>query len=86
MHSRARLTYTQVWNWLVGRRERCDRARRRRCCRICENLYALYHALAAARETRGAIDFETIEMQIEFDAHGKIDAHRARRRATTRTS
>ena len=31
MHSRARLTYTQVWNWLSDAVERAAR-RRRRCC------------------------------------------------------
>jgi ribonuclease R len=45
----------------------------------------LYHALAAARERRGAIDFETVETRMDFDQRGKItsivpvqrnDAHR----------
>ena len=33
-----------------------------------ENLYALYKVLAAARARRGAIDFETIELELKFDA------------------
>ncbi len=36
------------------------------------DLHALYRALAAAREKRGAIDFDTVELQLEFDVQGKI--------------
>ncbi len=55
------------------------------CCRILENLDALFRVLAKAREKRGAIDFETVETRMVFDDHGKIariepyernDAHR----------
>jgi ribonuclease R len=38
-----------------------------------QDLYALYHVLAKAREKRGAIDFETIETQMLFDEQGKIE-------------
>ena len=72
MHSRARLTYTQVWQWLTEPGAARRRAGDARCCRISRNLYALYKALFAAREQRGAIDFDTVELALEFDEHGKI--------------
>jgi ribonuclease R len=70
MHSRARLTYTQVWSWLSA----SGSAPREALALLphLENLYALYHALKEAREARGAIDFDTVEMQLEFDVQGKI--------------
>ena len=36
-------------------------------------LLALFQALARARQARGAIDFETTETQMMFDANGKIE-------------
>jgi ribonuclease R len=74
MHSRARLTYTQVWNWLSSRE--ADPAgvppEAKPLLPHLVNLHALYRALAAAREKRGAIDFDTVELQLEFDVQGKI--------------
>ena len=70
MHSRARLTYTQVWSWLSEPGNAPREARG--LLPHLENLYALYHALKEAREARGAIDFDTVEMQLEFDVRGKI--------------
>jgi len=84
MHSRARLTYTQVWEALSAKSAKLPREMKALQPQL-ENLYALYHALKRAREARGAIDFDSIEMQLEFDIHGKIvavvpvvrnDAHR----------
>jgi ribonuclease R len=72
MHSRARLTYTQVWDWLSHPGEARTKEVRALLPHL-ENLYALYKTLAAARARRGAIDFETIELALEFDAHGKIE-------------
>ncbi len=83
MHSTARLTYTQVWQWLSD--PAGVPAERRALQPQLANLHTLYKALAAAREKRGAIDFDTVEMQLEFDVRGKIvrvvplarnDAHR----------
>ena len=37
------------------------------------NLHRLYRMLAQARARRGAIDFETIETEMVFDASGKIE-------------
>jgi ribonuclease R len=82
--SHARLTYTEVAAMLQD--ERGDVARRRHALLPhVRNLHRLYRLLAKARERRGAIDFETIETEMLFDAHGKIarivpvrrnDAHR----------
>ncbi len=83
MHSRARLTYTQVYAWLTagGGTGAAPPALRKHLA----HLHALYKVLFAARERRGAIDFDTPELAIEFDAKGRIarivpaprnDAHR----------
>ena len=73
MHSRARLTYTKVWNWLSAR-ERNEPVPDEANALMphLQNLYAVYGALAKSRVERGAIDFDTVEMQLEFDVHGKI--------------
>ncbi|TMG85823.1 MAG: ribonuclease R [Betaproteobacteria bacterium] len=72
MHSRARLTYTQVWDWLSHPGETRTKESRALQPHL-ENLYALYKSLAAARARRGAIDFDTLELALEFDAQGKIE-------------
>jgi ribonuclease R len=83
MHSRARLTYTQVWSWLADPKSAPRDAKPLQ--RHLADLYALFHALKRAREARGAIDFDSVEMELEFDVAGKIvrivpvvrnDAHR----------
>ena len=71
MHSRARLTYNHVWDWLSQPKARTKEAAA--LLPQLENLYALYKVLSAARARRGAIDFETIELELEFDARGKIE-------------
>jgi ribonuclease R len=74
MHSQARLTYTQVWDWLSAH-ERDPASVPPEAVALLPhlvNLHALYRALAAARERRGAIDFDTVELQLEFDVRGKI--------------
>jgi ribonuclease R len=38
-----------------------------------ETLYALFKVLLGQRARRGAIDFESVETQMIFDAHGKIE-------------
>ncbi|HEY3564973.1 MAG TPA: ribonuclease R [Casimicrobiaceae bacterium] len=84
MHSRARLTYTQVFAWL---REPA-RAKGTPGAPLLPHLaqlHTLYKVLFAARERRGAIDFDTAELSLSFDPQGKIadivpaprnDAHR----------
>ena len=71
MHSHARLTYNQVWSWLSAPATAKGPEAKALLPHL-SNLYALYHAFAAAREKRGAIDFDTVELTIEFDQHGKI--------------
>lgn len=84
MHSRARLTYTQVYAWLrdpAGAKGSPQAA----LLPHLAQLHTLYKVLFAARERRGAIDFDTAELALTFDQYGKIadivpaprnDAHR----------
>ncbi|MBI5329349.1 MAG: ribonuclease R [Betaproteobacteria bacterium] len=71
MHSKARLTYNQVWDWLSGAAQPPeDRAD------LMPHLHALhklFKVLLKARSARGAIDFETIETKMLFDANDKIE-------------
>jgi ribonuclease R len=72
MHSAARLTYTKVAAILVAR----DAALRREYADLApmlEVLYGLFKALHAARQRRGAVDFELPETRIVYDAHRKIE-------------
>ena len=73
MHSRARLTYNQVWDWLSQPAHATTREAKALLPHL-ESLYALYKLLSAARARRGAIDFDTVELELEFDAYGKIEA------------
>ena len=61
--SRARLTYTEVWNRLSSGK----------APEHLQTLYDLFHALFAERSRRGAIDFDTLETRMVFDARGKIE-------------
>jgi len=84
IYSHARLTYNEVAAALYDK----DPGARKKIGALIphlETLDALYRALARARAKRGAIDFETLETLMIFDAHGKIlriepyernDAHR----------
>jgi len=70
--SHARLTYTEVAAMLDD--ERGEAARRHHALLPhMQNLHRLYKVLVKARERRGAIDFETIETEMIFDEHGKIE-------------
>ncbi len=74
MHSQARLTYDSVWEWLsAAEARRPVPSEARPLMPHLANLYAVYRALGKARVERGAIDFDTPEMQLEFDVHGKIE-------------
>ena len=70
IHSRARLTYTEVWEMLSEKRPRPGRES---VYPGLEILYQLFKVLAQERGRRGAIDFETVETRMEFDAEGKIE-------------
>jgi ribonuclease R len=72
MHSKARLTYTQVWEWLDQPATATTDEARKLLPQL-KDLYALYHALATSRKRRGAIDFDTIELSLVFDSQGKIE-------------
>ncbi|QSP96217.1 ribonuclease R [Marinobacter salinisoli] len=76
MRSHARLTYTKVSDML----ERPDSepgyrlaAQYSELLPHLHNLYALYKLLRQARTERGAIDFETTETQVVFNAERKIE-------------
>ena len=71
-HSRARLTYNQVWSWLSGEAKPESEIHQSLMPHI-EALYSLYQTLAKARAKRGAIDFETVETMMLFNEQGKID-------------
>ena len=73
MHSRARLTYTQVWDWLSGSNGARGREAKALLPHL-EVLHELYRTLASARAKRGALDFDTLELAMKFDPHGKIEA------------
>ncbi len=83
IHSHARLTYNQVWDWLSGtsKPEKTQAA----LMPHLQALETLFRTLLKARAKRGAIDFGSTETQILFDDQGKIaeivpvirnDAHR----------
>ncbi len=72
MWSQARLTYTAVAAILENPQGPAAKEHRALVPHL-SNLYRLYQVLAKARAKRGAIDFETIETQMIFDAQGKIE-------------
>ena len=84
IRSHARLTYTQVAGALYDKPAGAAGAAAPYLDQL-RKLDQVFRALLAARERRGAIDFETVETAMEFDARGKIarilpaprnDAHR----------
>jgi ribonuclease R len=84
MNSHARLTYDQVRDMLEhGDPELCERFAH--VLPHLRDLHTLYRVLHAAREQRGAIDFDSVETKFRFDGNGKVaeviplerhDAHR----------
>ena len=84
MHSAARLTYTQVWEYLSENTGVLTQEYKAVAPHI-KHLYALYQIQFQARAQRGAMEFETTETYIVSDENGKIkeilprtrnDAHR----------
>ena len=63
IRSHARLTYTEVWERLSSKTAKEHLA----------VLYDVFKVLLGQRERRGAIDFETVETRMLFDARGKIE-------------
>lgn len=72
MRSKARLTYTRVWEAL-SEPDGETAGELKETLPHLKTLYALFGVLLRARERRGAIDFETVETQIVFDDKGKIE-------------
>lgn len=82
MHSKARLTYNQVGQWLD---QGCADEQHQPLWPVLSALQELYNTLVKTRKLRGAMDFDTTETRIEFDKNRKIqrivplirnDAHR----------
>ncbi|NBS58226.1 MAG: ribonuclease R [Betaproteobacteria bacterium] len=69
IRSQARLTYTEVWKMLS---ESKATPGREPLLPHLETLHAVFKVLLQARELRGAIDFDSVETRMEFDARGKI--------------
>jgi len=73
MRSSARLTYTKVAAFLANPTAPHD-ANVSGAGEQLKNLYAVYRALASARATRGALDFDAPELKVHFGADGRIAA------------
>lgn len=75
IHSHARLTYNKVWQMLKPQ-EFADGERWRQHYQLLvpqiEHLYELFKLLRQKREARGAMDFDSVETRIVFDAERKI--------------
>lgn len=71
MISKARLTYTKVWNILEGDPELHKRYAEH--VPHLRNLHDMYRVLKRKRNQRGAIEFETQENKFVFNAQRKID-------------
>ena len=71
MRSHARLTYTVVAAMLVDKT--AGTPAQRKLLPQLKNLYTLFGKLVKARAKRGAIDFETTETEILFNAQRKIE-------------
>lgn len=72
MHSHGRLTYTEVAAILQNTRGPEAQARKALVPHLL-SLHDVYRALLAARNARGAVDFETVETQIVCDDAGRIE-------------
>jgi ribonuclease R len=71
MRSQARLTYNEVWEWLVSGKSEIRQGTPAVSSSL-KDLYSLYKALRGARTRRGAIDFESTEVQFQFDERGAV--------------
>ncbi len=72
MRSKARMTYTQVYEMLSHPDGELAQEYAWLMPHV-QHLYALYQILVKAREKRGAIEFETTETLMIFNENGKID-------------
>jgi len=77
MRSQARLTYQQVWDWLVQGNKNIPIHKTKGqaapdVSQSLRDLHSLYQALRRARGRRGAIDFESREVKFLFDERGAV--------------
>jgi ribonuclease R len=72
MHSKARLTYNEVWS-ILSNVKGPEAAKRAPLVPHLQDLYELFQTLLKARRERGAIDFDTTESYIVCNAQGKIE-------------
>lgn len=74
IRSHARLTYTKVWDMLsLSDEGRELRKQYKPLVPHLEHLHSLYKTLVSVRAERGTIDFDTVETQIIFGRHRKIE-------------
>ncbi|MGB7816891.1 MAG: ribonuclease R [Methylotenera sp.] len=72
MRSKARMTYTQVFEMLQNPQGELA-TQYAWLMPHAQNLYSLFKLMLAQREKRGAIEFESIETMMIFNENGKID-------------
>ena len=76
INSHARLTYSKVAKMIAAEPDDQGLELRERYKDIVshiDDLYSLYQVLRAAREERGAMDFDTVETRMVFDQNAKIE-------------
>jgi ribonuclease R len=75
IRSHERLTYTRVANALEERNQAQtpERDSLGPLCQQIDELHALYKVLFRARQKRGAMEFESVEVRFEFNADRKIE-------------
>ncbi len=71
MRSHARLTYTRVWQ-AIGERDRDTCEELADVLPQLRHLHQLYKVLAKARQRRGAIDFESSEVEFRLAPSGEV--------------
>ena len=71
MRSQARLTYNEVWEWIVSGKDEIRPGASELSASL-KDLYGLYRALRKARSKRGAIDFESTDVEFHFDERGTV--------------
>ena len=72
MRSKARMTYTKVFEMISAPQGELAREYAWLMPHVM-HLYTLYRTMLAAREKRGAIEFDSSETLMVFDDHGKIE-------------
>jgi ribonuclease R len=72
MRSKARMTYTKVYDMIVNPEGETAREYAWLMPHV-KNLYDIYKILLQAREKRGAIEFDSMETLMVFNDQGKID-------------